>query len=409
MDKTNIVIHKYGGTSISNSDRVKKAAKRIRNIVESGKKVVVVVSAQGDTTDRLIGLAMELNNTPPPREMDMLLSTGEQVSIALMAMSLNALSVKTVSLTGWQAGINTDIKFGSASVNDVNIENIEKLLETYDCIVVAGFQGLGNGNEITTLGRGGSDTTALILAATLGVEMCEVFTDVDGVFSADPRYVKDARKLQDLSFDEMLELASEGARVMDGRAVSFAKRYGIAIHVRSFNSDESGTIVRGESVLEKHAVRGVSYKNDISKVTLVGIPKTPEALYKIFDVIGENGICVDAILQTDSTKDRTDVTFTLMRSDLLNVVKVLQEVARELDVSDVQYEVDCAKVSIVGEGMKNRPGIAAKLFKALAEREINIHMTSTSDTNISVIINLDHVFEAVNAIHEKFNLAKEEV
>ena len=260
LDRDKIIIHKYGGTSISNSDGVKRAAKRIAKIVQNKNKVIVVVSAQGDTTDRLISLARDLNSSPSSREMDMLLTTGEQMSSALMAMSLNNLGIKAISQTGWQVGIRTNQKHGSASIQSMDDERVFHLLNTYDVVVVAGFQGISEDMEITTLGRGGSDTTALALAASLGAKECTIFTDVPGVFSADPRIVKGARKLSDISYNEMLELASEGARIMDGRAVSFAKKFDIAIHVRSCFSDEEGTIIRKETILEKRAVKGVTKK-----------------------------------------------------------------------------------------------------------------------------------------------------
>lgn len=408
MSSHEIIVQKYGGTSISNSDRMRKAARRIKRRIEQGQRLVVVVSAQGDTTDRLIGLGLELNEKPPTREMDMLMTTGEQVSIALMTMALMGQGVKAVSQTGWQVGIRTNGVFGGSAVLGVNGPRILDLLKEYECIVVAGFQGISDAGEITTLGRGGSDTTALALAAAINARECEIFTDVDGVFTADPRHVDGTRLLVDLSYDEMLEMASEGARVMDGRAVSFAKGYGIAIRVRSCFNDDPGTVIRKEIHVEKRIVRAVSCKKNLSKVTLAGVPKTPGSLHRIFARIADAGINIDAIIQTDTTRETTDVSFTLLRSDLPGVVKILQDAARELSVTDVQYEVDCAKVSIIGEGMKSRPGIAARLLEALSEREISVYMISTSDVSIAVIIDLEAVDHAVQAVHDHFHLGEAE-
>ncbi len=400
----NLVIHKYGGSSISNSDRLRRVARRLARLVEEGRRPLVVVSAQGDATDRLIGLGLEMNPKPSPREMDVLMATGEQVSTALTCLALDALGVKAVSLAGWQAGIQTDDAFGRARVKRIDAERIRAVMNEHQCVVVAGFQGVTEAGEVTTLGRGGSDTTAVALAAALGVGTVEIFTDVDGVFTADPRHVPTARKLADVSYDELIELSSEGARVLDSRAVILGKLYDVTIHKRSSFVDEPGTLIRKETVVEKRDVRGVTCRQNISKVTLVGVPKKPGALHRIFERIAAMGVNVDAIIQTDTTDDTTDVSFTLMRDDLLKVVKVLQETGRELHVSDVQYAVDCAKVSVVGEGMKSRPGVAATVFEALAEREVDIHMISTSDIKISVLVDLERAQEAVRAIHDKFGL-----
>lgn len=400
----NLVIHKYGGTSIANSDRLKRVARRIARLVGEGRRALVVVSAQGDATDRLIGLGLELTGKPDAREMDALMATGEQASAALACLALAGAGVKAVSLAGWQAGIRTDERFGRASIKDIDAERIRRRFDDAPCVVVAGFQGVTEAGEITTLGRGGSDTTAVALAAAFNARSVDIFTDVDGVFTADPRHVPTARKLADISYDEIIELSTEGARVLDSRAVTLGKLYDVEIHKRSSFNEEPGTVIRKETVVEKRDVRGVTCRQNISKVTLTGVPKRPGALHRIFERIAAMGVNVDAIIQTDTTGETTDVSFTLVREDLLKVVKVLQETGRELDVSDVQYEVDCAKVSVVGEGMKSRPGVAATVFEALAERDVDIHMISTSDIKISVLVDLDRAQEAVRAIHDKFGL-----
>lgn len=401
---SDLVIHKYGGTSLANSDRMKRVARRIARLCGDGGKALVVVSAQGDATDRLIGLGLEMTARPDAREMDALMATGEQSSAALASMALSACGVRAVSLAGWQAGIRTDDRFGAATIRAIDPAPIRARLEERDCVVVAGFQGATEAGEITTLGRGGSDTTAVALAAAFGARTVDIFTDVDGVFTADPRHVPTARKLADISYDEIIELSTEGARVLDSRAVTLGKMYDVEIHKRSSFHDEPGTIIRKETVMEKRDVRGVTCRQNISKVTLAGVPKRPGALHRIFERIAQLQVNVDAIIQTDTSGETTDVSFTLVREDLLKVVKVLQETGRELDVSDVQYEVDCAKVSVVGEGMRSRPGVAATIFEALAERDVDIHMISTSDIKISVLVDLDRAQEAVRAIHDKFGL-----
>lgn len=401
-----IAVMKFGGTSVANSDRVKKVAKRVVAQARTGKQVAVVVSAQGDATDKLIGLANDFNSTPSKREMDQLLATGEIVSAALMAMAIRSAGQDAISLTGFQAGFDTDANYGLSNILRIDADKIRGHLDRAGVTVICGFQGITADGEVTTLGRGGSDTSAVAVAAALGVKRCDIFTDVDGIYTADPRMVAHPRRLVDIDYEEMLELSGAGARVMDPRAVDMARRYDVEVHVRSSFDEGPGSIIRKEVRVETCAVRGIAFNKNIAKVTVLGVPHNPQSVHRLFQEISDRKISLDAIVQSESVKDTIGISFTLGRGALLECVKAVQKIAREIGAGEVLYEIDCAKVSMVGGGMKREPGVAARMFKALAERQIKIHMISTSEIKVSVVIDTDRVSDAVEAIHEEFQLSE---
>ncbi|MCI5970125.1 MAG: aspartate kinase [Oscillospiraceae bacterium] len=401
-----LIVQKFGGSSVANKERVFNVAKRIIETYKKGNSVVVVVSAQGDTTDDLIEKAKEISQNPSKREMDMLLSTGEQISISLLAMAIHELGYPAISLTGWQVGLNTDTSYSNARISKISAERIKKELEHKNIVVVAGFQGINKYEDITTLGRGGSDTSAVALAAALGADLCEIYTDVDGVYTADPRIVKNARKMDVISFDEMLELASMGANVLHNRSVEMAKKYNVNLCVRSSLNNNEGTVVKEVNSMEKMLVKGVAHDLDVARISLCDIEDKPGVAFKVFSLLAKNGINVDIILQSIGRENKKDISFTVSKSNMERAVELLNENKEIIGFDDIKAADSFAKVSIVGAGMVNNPGVASAMFEALCEAGINIHMISTSEIKVSVLINEKNAEKAVNAICDKFNLAE---
>ena len=396
-------MQKYGGTSVADSEKVKNVARRVTKTREAGNDVVVVVSAPGNMTDELIELAHEITDSPPAREMDMLLATGEQQSIALLAMAICEQGYDAISFTGPQAGIITDNVHSKARIKDVQAERITAELSKGNIVIVAGFQGATEDDAITTLSRGGSDTSAVALAAGLEADLCEIYTDVDGVYTADPRVVSDARKLDRISYEEMLELASLGAKVLNSRAVEYAKKYDVPLHVRSSFNENPGTLV-GKEVenMEGVVVRGVAHDKGQAKISIFGVPDKPGVAYSLFAAIGAAEISVDMIIQGISKEGKANISFTVAKTDLKDALKIVQQVGRELDVAGVVADENMAKVSVVGIGMKSHHGVAARMFEALARENINIQMISTSEIKISCVIDEANAERAVKAIHREF-------
>lgn len=405
-----LIVQKYGGTSVADAPRLKKVASRVAATRRAGDEVVVVVSALGDTTDRLCELAYELNPQPPRREMDMLLSTGEQVSIALLAMALDALGIQAVSLTGGQVGIVTDRAFTKAKIREVRGERIRQHLASGKVVVVAGFQGISaEGDEITTLGRGGSDTTAVALAAGLGADLCEIYTDVEGVFTADPRIVPWARKLAEVSYDEMLEAAANGARVLQVRSVEYGRNHGVPIHVRSSFSEAEGTVIEEEeAIMERAILSQVTYDTSEAKVTVRDVPDRPGVAASVFRALADSNVNVDMIVQNISEAGLTDISFTVAKSDLEEAREAIGRVVKELGARAVAVDTDIAKVSLIGAGMRSHPGVAARMFEALASASINIEMISTSTIRISCVVPEQRVADAVKAVHAEFQAEMEQ-
>ncbi|AWB09606.1 aspartate kinase [Thermodesulfobium acidiphilum] len=404
-----LVVKKFGGTSVGSPERVKHVANLIKRSVQNGDKVVVVVSAMGDSTDHLVSLAGQITNNPSPREMDVLLSTGEQVSIALMVMALNEIGIEAISFTGWQANIRTSCVHEKARVLSIDPRLLLDALNADKIPVVAGFQGIADDNSITTLGRGGSDTTAVAIAAAIKADLCEIYTDVKGVFTTDPRVVKEARQIMTVTYDEMMELALLGAKVLHPRSVELAKHYGVVLKVLSSFDDCQGTEVREVTDMEnRNVVTGIAFDEDVAKVGIIKVPDRPGIAYKIFGSLAEENINVDVIVQSISPDTNfTEMAFTLSLKDLLKALKILKVVSKEIGAQGVVYDDNVAKVSIVGAGMGDRPGVAATMFKALADVNINLQMVSTSEIKISCIIAREDVKKAVKAIHDAFNLDKE--
>ena len=412
------VVMKFGGTSVADAERLKRAAGRIVRAKEAGHDVVAVLSARGSTTDELVAMAEEVSPTPDPREMDMLLSTGERMSCALCAMAINDLGHRALSLTGSQAGIVTDTTHTKARILDVRADRIRAALGEGSIVLVAGFQGVSTTKDVTTLGRGGSDTTAVALAAALGAEVCEIYTDVSGVFSADPRIVPDARKLPVVSFEEMLEMAASGAKVLQLRSVEYARNHDVRIHCRSSFSDEPGTFVLGEQeTMERPLITAVTHSTEEARVTLLGVPDEPGVAGRIFTSLAEASVNVDMIVQneplsrTSSSPDegvKAEISFTVPRGDLRTAHETLQPYVGPV-LERVVDDPEMGKVSIIGAGMKSHPGVAAKVFETLGLTGINIEMISTSPIKISCVIRGDRVTEAVRALHEVFGLGAEDV
>src|SRR5437588_3892266 len=401
-----VIVQKYGGTSVGNPERIKNVAARVAKYHAKGDQIVVIVSAMSGVTDNLIRLAKEIMALPNEREMDMLLATGEQTTIALTAMALHALGIPAVSLTGAQAGIVTDGVHTKAKIQNITPKRIHDLLDQRNVVIVAGFQGQTIEGQVTTLGRGGSDLTAIALAAALQAGICQIYTDVDGVYTADPRIVPGARKLDEVSYDEMLELASLGAKVMQSRSVEFAKKFGVIFEVRSSLNENPGTIVKEETKnMEDIVVRGVSLDKNQAKVTLVGVPDKPGVAARIFKAIGDASINVDMIVQNishGSGKPATDLSFTVDKPDLLKAQKVIDGLRPEIGFGQVIATDNIGKLSIVGVGMKSHTGVAGKMFETLAREGVNIEMISTSEIKISVIIDLAKGEAAMKAVHEAF-------
>jgi aspartate kinase len=403
------VVMKFGGTSVADAERIKAAARRIVAQRESGKRVVAVLSARGSTTDELIAMAEEVSPDPDRREMDMLLSTGERISCALCAMAINDLGHRAISLTGSQAGIVTDTSHTKARIIDVRADRITEALGEDRIVLVAGFQGVSTSRDVTTLGRGGSDTTAVALAAAIRAEVCEIYTDVAGVFSADPRIVPDARKLPQVSFEEMLEMAASGAKVLQLRSVEYARTHGVRIHCRSSFDPAPGTFVLGEDETMEHPlITAVTHSTDEARITLLGVPDRPGAAASIFIALAEAGCNVDTIIQNDPLGEgrQAELSFTIGVEDLRAAEQALAPVQSELGVTRVDTDKNIGKVSIVGAGMRSHPGVAAKVFQTLAGEEINIEMISTSPIKISCIIRQDVVPQAVRALHAAFELGE---
>ncbi len=405
-----IIVQKFGGSSVADADKIKKVAKRVVDTKRSGHQVVTVVSAMGDNTDYLISLAKQVTDSPPEREMDMLLATGEQVSIALLAMAIQALGEPVISLTGPQAGIKTDDTHNKAKILDISSDRLHKELDEGKIVIVAGFQGATINNDITTLGRGGSDTTAVAIAAALKAEVCEIFTDVDGVYATDPRLIPNIKKLDSVSFDEMLELASLGAKVLQPRAVEFAKIYNVKLHVRSSFNYNQGTIVQEVNNMEKDiVVSGVAHDLNTVKMAIFGVPDVPGIASKIFKTLAENSINVDMIVQSAKVNGVNDIAFTIEKEDKEKAEEILEKVSKEVNARGISSTGNIAKVSIVGAGMITNPGVAADMFEALADAGINIEMISTSEIKVSVIIDDKDCSKAVKALVEKFNLLDDDV
>jgi aspartate kinase len=402
-----VVVHKYGGSSVGSTERIMAVARRIIAATDRGDHVVAVVSAMGDVTDELLELAAGISPSPPEREMDMLLATGEQVTIALLAMAIHSLGHEAISFTGAQAGIVSDDSHTKARIQAVRVERISDALAAGRIAIVAGFQGLTEEGEITTLGRGGSDTTAVAVAAGLNADICEIYTDVDGVYSADPRIVPDARKLQAVSYDEMLEMAATGARVLQLRSVEFARNHGVVVHVRSSFNDRPGTLVKeADDTMEQAIISGVTHDVSEAKVTIRDVPDRPGVAAAVFSRLAEDNVNVDMIIQNVSEDGSADISFTTPKEDLVRARRATGAVAAELGARDWSVDESVAKVSLVGAGMKTHPGVAARMFRALADAGVNLDMISTSSIRISCVIAADQVETAVQALHSSFGLAE---
>ena len=401
--KMGLIVQKFGGTSVADTERLRNVARIITDTYKAGNQVVVVLSAQGDTTDDLIEKAKEINPEGSNREMDMLLSTGEQISVALCAMAIEALGYPVVSLTGWQAGILTDTAAKNARIKKIDTERLEAELDQKRIVIVTGFQGVDRNQNITTLGRGGFDTSAVALAAALEADLCQIYTDVDGVYTADPRHVKGARKLDEVTYNEMLELATLGAQVLHNRSVELAKKYNVKLEVLSSFTGHPGTKVKGVAKrMEKTAVSSVAKDKDIARIALVGVPNEVGTSFKVFSLLAQNHINVDIILQGIGHEEGKDICFTVAEGDLKKAAELLESHKAELRFARLETNADIAKVSVVGSGMINNPGVAAKLFEALYDAHININMISTSEIKISVLVDKKDADRAVQAVHDKF-------
>jgi len=407
MKKKKIIVQKYGGTSVANPEKIKGVSRKIASYRKKGYDVVVVVSALGKTTDELLRLAGEINDDPSERELDMLMSTGEQVSVALLAMALHKIGQEAISFTGPQVGIMTDSSHTKARIVDISTRKIVSQLKKGRVVIVAGFQGMNPDQEITTLGRGGSDMTAVALAKVLNAGVCEIYTDVKGVYTADPRIVKNACKLKRISYEEMLEMASLGAQVMQARSVEVASKFDVPIHVRASFCNESGTLICKEvREMEDVLVRGVTVNKNEAKVTVCDVPDKPGEASRLFEKIAKAGINVDMIIQNVSRTGATDISFTVQASTLKKTKQVVERISRDIGAGEVRLDKDIAKLSVVGVGMRSHSGVAAKMFRALASKKINIDMISTSEIKISCVIKKAKADQAVKALHKSFDLHK---
>ena len=403
-----LIVQKYGGSSVADAKKIKNVARRIAKAKEEGNQVLVVVSAMGHTTDNLIKLAFQVNEQPGDRELAVLLSTGEIVTSTLLALALESSGYKAVSLTGAQAGIQTDSIYSRARILRIDTKRVISELEKGKIVIVAGFQGVTQAMDITTLGRGGSDTTAVALAASLGADTCQIYTDVEGVYTADPHLIPEARKLKDIGYEEMLELASYGAKVLHNRAVELGELYNVSILVASSFSDGPGTIICKEASMEvKNKVRGIASDTNVSKVTIVGVPDNPGIAAAIFEPLARANISVDTIVQNASINNITDLTFTVTRSDSLKAISIVEPVVKSIGGKQCVTDSTLAKVSVVGTGMQNAPGYAARMFRVLHEQGINIQLITTSEIRITCIISENKVKDAVQALHKAFELEKE--
>ena len=402
-----LVVQKYGGTSVGSIERIRNVAKKLARFYQEGHQLVVVVSAMAGETDRLINLASQIAKNPDPRELDVLLATGEQSSAALLAMALKDMGYPATSLVAFQARIFTDDAFGRARIDEIDCARLKKELETGNIVIVAGFQGIDRHGDITTLGRGGSDTTAVALAAALKADICEIYTDVEGVFTADPRICPEARKINKISYDEMMELASLGAKVLQIRSVDVAKKYRVPVHVRSSFIEQEGTmVVDTDAEMERVIVTAVTYNKDEARITVRGVPDRPGIAAQLFKPIGEAGIVVDMIIQNTSEEGITDMTFTVPKADFKKALEIARQAANNIGAERVLGDEHIGKVSIVGVGMRNHPGVAARMFQSLANAGINILMISTSEIKVSCVIDEKEVERAVQVLHEAFDLGK---
>ncbi len=397
-----LIVQKFGGSSVADAAKVMNVAERVTETYKAGNQVVVVVSAQGDTTDDLIEKANEINPNASKRELDMLLSSGEQISIALLAMAIERIGCPVISLTGWQAGFNTNSVSGGARIKNIDTERMRRAIDKKRIVVVAGFQGLNKYDDITTLGRGGSDTSAVAIAAALHADKCEIYTDVDGVYTADPRICENAKKLDEITYDEMLELASLGANVLHNRSVEMAKKYNVKLEVRSSFEKVPGTIVKEVVNMEKMLIRGVTRDNDVARIGVIGLQHTPGVAFRIFSELAKEHINVDMILQSVGRGGTKDIAFTVTRENEPKTLEVLEGLKDVLKYEKLDHRDDLSKVSIVGAGMVNNPGVAAKMFEALYDNNINIHMIATSEIKVSVLIKLENAEKAVRVIHDRF-------
>lgn len=396
-----LIVQKFGGSSVANAERVMNVANIITDTYREGNDVIVVVSAQGDTTDDLIEKAKEINPAASKREMDMLLTSGEQISIALLSMAIEKLGFPVVSLLGWQAGFNTSSAYGTARIKSIKTDRLRAEVDRHNIVVVAGFQGLNKYDDLTTLGRGGSDTSAVAIAAAMHADRCQIFTDVEGVFTADPRKVENAKKLQEITYDEMLELATLGAQVLNNRSVEMAKKYNVEVEVLSSLKRVPGTIVKEVAKMEKMLVRGVTKDTDVARISIKKIPNNPGVAFKMFAKLAQKKINVDIILQSVGRDDTKDITFTVSKENAEEAVKAVLDTF-DIEESNIVCDKEVAKISVVGAGMESHPGTASKMFEALYENDINIDMISTSEIKISVLIDVKDADRAVSAVHRAF-------
>jgi aspartate kinase len=402
-----LIVQKYGGTSVGDAKRIENVSERIISYAKKGNRLAVVVSAMGDTTDELIDLAKKINPSPSEREMDMLISTGEQISSAILAMAIHKRGFEAISFTGPQVGIITDTYHTKAKILKIETERIKKELESGKIVIVAGFQGISTKSEITTLGRGGSDLSAVALAVALKADVCEIYTDVEGIFTADPRMVKEAKKLRRITFDEMLELAARGAQVMQTRAVEVGKKFNMPIYVRSSFSNKEGTIIMNKTpYIEESIVRGVALTENEAKITICNVPDKPGIAAQIFNELAKQNINIDMIVQNVSHEKITDISFTVSKDVSSKAIKIAKKIAQNIGAEDVLFDGDIAKVSVVGVGMKSQSGVAAKCFSALAKHKINIEMISTSEISISCVVKKALGKEALRVLHKEFGLDK---
>jgi len=404
-----LVVQKYGGSSVADAEKIKNVARRVAQATVGGNQVVVVVSAMGDTTDELIELAYGVTGQPDKRELDVLLSTGEIVSSTLLTMALHSMGYPAISLTGAQAGIRTDAAYSRARILNVEAKRVVRELEKGNIVIIAGFQGITEEMDVTTLGRGGSDTTAVALAAGLGAGECQIYTDVEGVYTADPRLIPEARRLEDISYEEMLEMASYGAKVMHPRAVELGELFNMPILVASSFSQSPGTLIHGEVSMEvRNKVRSVAHDFDVAKITVVGVPDCPGIAAAIFGPLAKAGISVDTIVQNASIENITDLTFTVAKSQLASAMEVVEPITKSIGARECISDFRLGKVSVIGTGMQNTPGYAARMFGALSEENINIQLIATSEIRITCIIDEDKVKDAVRALHQAFALETKE-
>ena len=399
-----LIVKKFGGSSVANKERIFRVAERCIEEYKKGNDVVVVLSAMGDTTDELLAKAADINPNAPKRELDMLLTTGEQVSVSLMAMAMHALGVPAVSLNAYQVMMHSTSRYGNARFKRIDSERIRHELDSRKIVIVTGFQGVNKYDDYTTLGRGGSDTTAVALAAALRADACEIYTDVDGVYTADPRVVKNARKLKGITYDEMLELATSGAKVLHNRSVEMAKKYGVQLVVRSSMNLEEGTTVKEVAKMEKMLISGVAGDKNTARISVLGVSDQPGVAFKIFHTLAKNNINVDIILQSVGREGTKDISFTVSQEDLKPALAILEEYQEPMTIREIKWEDTVAKISIVGAGMMSNPGVAAKLFESLYNNGININMISTSEIRITVLIDEKEIDKAMQAVHDGFGL-----